>query len=191
VLTALAQVVPLAFASGVNLYATVAVLGLSSHYGLVRLPEQFRAFDHPAIIGAALVMYVVEFVADKIPWVDSIWDAVHTVIRPIGGALIAVASTGHVAPQMEAIVALAGAALATSSHLTKAGTRAAANTSPEPFSNWILSFTEDGFVIGLAILALNYPVAAAVVVLASLAVIVVVASWLVRRLRGTFARSRA
>ena len=75
-LTALSQIVPLAFASGVNLYATIAVLGLCSHYDLVRLPEQFRAFDHPAIIGAALAMYLVEFVADKIPWFDSVWDAV-------------------------------------------------------------------------------------------------------------------
>ena len=137
------------------------------------------------------MLYVVEFVADKIPWVDSIWDAVHTVIRPVGGALIAVASIGLVAPEMEAIVALAGAALATSSHLTKAGTRAAANTSPEPFSNWILSFGEDGFVIGLAILALNYPLAAAIVVLASLAIILATAAWLVRRLRRTFVRPRA
>jgi hypothetical protein len=86
-------------------------------------------------------------------------------------------------PEMEAVVALAGASLAASSHLTKAGTRAAANTSPEPFSNWILSFTEDGFVIGLALLALKYPLAAAVIVIAALAVIAVLASWLVRALR--------
>src|SRR5262249_1706758 len=75
----LAQLIPLAFASGLNVYATIAVLGLCEHYHLVDLPEQFRAFDHPAIIGIALVMYLVEFVADKIPWFDSVWDAVHTV----------------------------------------------------------------------------------------------------------------
>src|SRR5215210_3148740 len=178
------------FAAGINLYATVAILGLASRFDWVSLPPQFKVFDNDIVIGAALVLYVVEFVADKIPWVDSIWDAIHTVIRPMGGALIAVASIGHIAPQMEAVVALAGAGLATSSHLTKAGTRAAANTSPEPFSNWILSFSEDGFVIGLAILALNYPVVAAVVVLTSLAIIVMIASWLVRRLRRTlFART--
>jgi hypothetical protein len=184
-LSSLGRMLGFSFAAGINLYATTAIVGLASRYHWVDLPEQYRVFDNDWVIGIALVLYVVEFVADKIPWVDSIWDAVHTVIRPIGGALIAVASIGHVAPQMEAIVALAGAALATSSHLTKAGTRAAANTSPEPFSNWILSFSEDGFVIGLAILALNYPVAAAVVVLAALAIILAMATWLVRRLRRT------
>jgi hypothetical protein len=91
---------------------------------------------------------------------------------------------------MEAIVGLAGAALATSSHLTKAGTRAAANTSPEPFSNWILSFSEDGFVIGLALLALKYPAAAAIVVVASVGVIAILASWLVQALRRTLFRPR-
>ena len=182
-LSALGRMLGFSFAAGINLYATTAIVGLASRYHWVDLPEQYRVFDNDWIIGVALVLYVVEFVADKIPWVDSIWDAVHTVIRPIGGALIAVASFGHVAPEMEAIVALAGAALATSSHLTKAGTRAAANTTPEPFSNWILSFSEDGFVIGLAVLALNYPVAAAVVVLIALAIILALATWLVRRLR--------
>src|SRR5436309_6060229 len=139
-ITAISHIIPLAFASGLNLYATVAVLGLSSHYGLVTLPDQFRAFDNPLVIGAALTMYLVEFVADKIPWVDSVWDVVHTVIRPAGGALIAVASIGHAQPTLQVMAALAGAALASSSHLAKAGTRIAANTSPEPFSNWILSF---------------------------------------------------
>jgi hypothetical protein len=187
-LSALGRMLGFSFAAGINLYATTAIVGLASRYHWVDLPEQYRVFDNDWIIGVALVLYVVEFVADKIPWVDSIWDAVHTVIRPIGGALIAVASFGHVAPEMEAIVALAGAALATSSHLTKAGTRAAANTTPEPFSNWILSFSEDGFVIGLAVLALNYPVAAAVVVLIALAIILALATWLVRRLhRSLFA----
>jgi hypothetical protein len=182
-LSALGRMLGFSFAAGINLYATTAIVGLASRYHWVDLPEQYRVFDNDWVIGLALVLYVVEFVADKIPWVDSIWDAVHTVIRPIGGALIAVASFGHVAPEMEAIVALAGAALATSSHLTKAGTRAAANTTPEPFSNWILSFSEDGFVIGLAVLALNYPVAAAVVVLIALVIILALAAWLVRKLR--------
>jgi len=190
-LSALGRMLGFSFAAGINLYATTAIVGLASRYHWVDLPEQYRVFDNDWIIGLALVLYFVEFVADKIPWVDSIWDAVHTVIRPIGGALIAVASFGHVAPEMEAIVALAGAALATSSHLTKAGTRAAANTSPEPFSNWILSFSEDGFVIGLAVLALNYPVAAAIVVLAALAVILALATWLVRRLHRSLFAPRA
>ena len=187
-LSALGRMLGFSFAAGINLYATTAIVGLASRYHWVDLPDQYRVFDNDWIIGLALLLYVVEFIADKIPWVDSIWDAVHTVIRPVGGALIAVASIGHVTPEMEAIVALAGAALATSSHLTKAGTRAAANTSPEPFSNWILSLSEDGFVIGLALLALKYPVAAAIVVLAALAIIFALASWLVRALHRSFVR---
>src|SRR5688500_3894528 len=83
------------FAAGINLYATVAILGLASRYGWVSLPRQYQAFDNSWIIGTAIVLYVVEFVADKIPWVDSVWDAVHTVIRPIGGAAIAVTTLGE------------------------------------------------------------------------------------------------
>ena len=115
------------------------------------------------VIGSAAVLYLVEFVADKIPWVDSIWDSVHTVIRPVGGALVAVATVGEQTPTVEALVALLGGTLAAGSHLTKASTRVAANASPEPFSNWILSLLEDSFVVGLGLLALKYPVAALVV----------------------------
>jgi hypothetical protein len=185
-LTALAQVVPLAFASGVNLYATVAVLGLSSHYGLVRLPEQFRAFDHPAIIGAALVMYVVEFVADKIPWFDSLWDAVHTLVRPLGGALIAVAAIGDASPTGQALAALLGGSIAMTTHLTKAGTRAAANTSPEPFSNWLLSFSEDLLAVGISYGALRHPMIALTLAVALLIVILACASLIVRAIRRRF-----
>src|SRR5919112_1545606 len=127
------------FAAGVNLYATVALLGLASRYGWVSLPEQYRAFDSDWVIGAALVMYAVEFFADKIPYVDSLWDVIHTAIRPVGGALIAVTTLGHASPTTQALVALLGGTVAASSHLTKASTRAAANVSPEPFSNWFLS----------------------------------------------------
>ena len=104
-ISALAYTIPLAFASGLNIYATVAVLGLCSHYGLVALPEQFRAFDHPAIITVALVMYVVEFVADKIPWLDSFWDVAHTLVRPIGGALVAVTALGESSPTARVLAA--------------------------------------------------------------------------------------
>src|SRR5437773_6825170 len=132
--TALTYVIPLAFASGLNLYATVAVLGLTSHYGLVTLPEQFRAFDHPIVIAAALTLYAIEFVADKIPWLDSVWDAVHTLVRPIGGAVVAMTTIGEPSPALSAVAALVGGSVAMTTQLAKAGTRAAANTSPEPFS---------------------------------------------------------
>jgi hypothetical protein len=185
-LTALTQVVPLAFASGVNLYATVAVLGLCAHYGLVSLPPQFRAFDQPALIIAALVMYVVEFVADKIPWFDSVWDAMHTLVRPIGGALVAVTAIGDASPSGQALAALLGGSIAMTTHLTKAGTRAAANTSPEPFSNWLLSFGEDVLAVSISYGALRHPTMALAVAVALLIGIVVSGSCIVRAIRRRF-----
>src|SRR4051794_9626344 len=122
-MTALGYTIPLAFASGLNVYATVAVLGLCSHYGLVDLPPQFKTFDHPIVITVALAMYLVEFFADKIPWIDTLWDAVHTVIRPLGGALVAVTALGATSPAMTTMTALLGGSVAMTTHLTKAGTR--------------------------------------------------------------------
>jgi Domain of unknown function (DUF4126) len=183
ILTLLGRTLGFSFAAGINLYATVAIIGLATRYGWVDLPPQYRVFDNNWIIGASIAMYVVEFVADKVPWVDSLWDAVHTVIRPLGGALIAVATLGHAQPWVQVAAALLGAGLAASTHAAKAGTRAAANTSPEPFSNWTLSLAEDGFVIGLGLLALTHPIAAAVVVVIALAVIVMGVRRLFRALR--------
>ncbi len=188
ILATLGRTLGFSFAAGINLYATVAILGLAERYGWVRLPEQFAVFDNDIVIGAALVLYVVEFVADKVPWVDSIWDAVHTVIRPIGGALIAVATLGDASPAVEGLVALLGGTIAAGTHFSKAGTRAVANTSPEPFSNWILSLAEDVFVIGLSALALKYPAMAAVVVIVASVLIVVFATWMIRALRRRFGR---
>jgi hypothetical protein len=187
-LATLGRTLGFSFAAGINLYATVAILGLASRYGWVALPEQFRVFDNDMIIGAALVLYVVEFVADKIPWVDSLWDAVHTVIRPVGGALIAVGTLGEASPEVEGLVALLGGTLAAGSHLTKAGTRAAANTSPEPFSNWLLSISEDIFVVGLGFVALKYPIAAAFVVLLGVVLMIVFAAWIARFVRRRWTR---
>ena len=186
-LTTLGRTMGFSFAAGLNLYATVAILGLASHFDWVQLPPQFKVFDNDIVIGAAIVMYLIEFVADKIPWLDSVWDAVHTVIRPVGGALIAVATLGHANPTVQGLVALLGGTLAASTHLTKAGTRAVANASPEPFTNWILSLTEDAFVVGLGFLALKYPAAAAVVVIIGVVLIVTFAAWIVRALRRRFA----
>jgi hypothetical protein len=179
------------FAAGVNLYATVAILGLASRYGWVSLPPQFQVFNNDLIIGAALIMYVVEFFADKIPWLDSAWDMVHTVIRPIGGAVIAVSTLGDASPATEGLVALLGGTVAASSHLTKTSTRAVANTSPEPFSNWILSLGEDVFVVGLGYLALQYPVAALVVALVLLVFIVIFFAVIIRTVRRWLQRPHA
>jgi hypothetical protein len=182
-LPTLGRTLGFSFAAGINLYATVAILGLSSRYGWVQLPEQFRVFDNDFIIGAALFLYVVEFVADKVPWVDSMWDAIHTVIRPVGGALIAVATLGDASPTVEGLAALLGGTLAAGSHLTKSGTRAVANTSPEPFSNWILSISEDIFVVGLGFIALKYPTVAALIVIVAVALMIVFATWIIRAVR--------
>jgi hypothetical protein len=188
-LPTLGRTLGFSFAAGINLYATVAILGLSARYGWVQLPEQFRVFDNDLVIGAALVLYVVEFIADKVPWVDSVWDAVHTVIRPIGGALIAVATLGDASPAVEGLVALLGGSVAAGSHLTKAGTRAVANTSPEPFSNWILSITEDLFVVGLGFVALKYPAIAALVVIVAVVLMITFAAWIVRAVRRRWGRA--
>ena len=163
VIATLGRTLGFSFAAGLNLYATVALVGLASRYDWVALPPQFEVFDNDLVIGVALAMYVIEFCADKIPWVDTAWDAVHTLVRPLGGALIAVAALGEASPMIQGLVALLGGSVAASSHLTKAGARAMANTSPEPVSNWVLSLGEDLLVVGLGFLALGYPVAALVV----------------------------
>jgi hypothetical protein len=189
ILATLGRTMGFSFAAGINLYATVAVLGLAKRYGWVQLPDQFAVFDNDIVIGAAIVLYVVEFVADKIPWVDSLWDAVHTVIRPVGGALIAVGTLGDASPAVEGLVALLGGSLAAGTHFSKAGTRAVANASPEPFTNWALSISEDVFVIGLATLALKYPAAAAVVVIAGVILMILFAAWIITAVRRRWGRS--
>jgi hypothetical protein len=187
-LITLGRTLGFSFAAGVNLYATVAILGLASRYGWVSLPPQFQAFNSDIVIGVAAAMYLIEFFADKIPYVDSLWDVIHTAIRPVGGALIAVTTLGDASPTVEALIALLGGTVAAGSHLTKTSTRAAANASPEPFSNWILSIGEDLFVVGLGYLALKHPIAALVVAGTLVILIVVFAAVIVRTVRAWFRR---
>jgi hypothetical protein len=187
-LTTLGRTLGFSFAAGVNLYATVAILGLAARYQWVTLPPQFEVFNNNLVIGAAIVLYVVEFFADKIPYVDTLWDMLHTAIRPIGGALIAVATLGDASPGMEGMVALLGGTVAAGSHLTKTSTRAAANASPEPFSNWILSLGEDLFVVGLGFLALQYPIVTLGVVIMLIVLVAMFAVVIVRTVRRWFAR---
>ena len=190
-LVTLGRTLGFSFAAGVNLYATVAILGLAARYGWVELPPQFDTFDHDVVIGVALAMYLIEFFADKIPYFDSLWDLIHTAIRPLGGALIAVASLGDASPAVEGLVALIGGTVAASSHLTKTSTRAVVNTSPEPFSNWLLSLGEDLFVVGLGYLTLQYPVAALLISLGLVGLIIAFASVIIRTTRRWFARRKA
>ena len=187
-LATLGRTLGFSLAAGVNLYATVAILGLAAKYGWVALPEQFQAFNNDYIIIAAIVMYLIEFFADKIPYFDSLWDAIHTAIRPVGGAVIAVTTLGHASPGMQAMAALLGGTIAAGSHLTKTSTRAAANTSPEPFSNWILSLGEDVFAIGLGYTALTHPVLALVIAIVVLTLIAIFAVTILRLVRKWFAR---
>ena len=190
VIALLGRTAAFSFAAGINLYATVAILGLVSRFKWVQLPPQFSVFDNDLVIGIGLLLYVVEFFADKIPYLDTAWDLVHTAIRPLGGAFLAVASLGEASPAAQGLAALLGATLAAGSHLTKAGTRAVANASPEPFSNWALSLGEDGLVVGLGVLALTHPVAALVVTAVLAGLMAACAAAIVRAVRRRFGGRR-
>jgi hypothetical protein len=178
------------FAAGVNLYATIAIIGLASRLRWVELPPQFHIFDSNLVIGAAIVLYFVEFFADKVPYVDTVWDLIHTAIRPLGGAFVAVASVGDASPAAQGVAALLGGSLAAASHVTKAGTRVMANASPEPLSNWSLSFAEDGLVVGLGVLALTHPAAALVLTAVLAGLMLACAATIVRAVRRRFAGRR-
>src|ERR1700751_3280055 len=149
----------LACLAGINLYLTVFASGLAIHYHWITLGPDYQSLQvlgEPAVIIVAGFLYLLEFLADKIPWVDSIWDAVHTVIRPIGGALLAIQVLGHPSPTFTIIVALLAGGTSLIAHTAKAATRLATNTSPEPFSNIGLSLGEDAAVLGgLALVHFN------------------------------------
>ncbi len=173
-----------AWTAGINLYATVAVLGLLQRYELVgRLPGGLEALDNWWVIGVALGLYAVEFVADKVPYVDTVWDAVHTFIRVPAGAALAAAATSDVSPAVQVAALLLGGGLALSTHGTKATVRAAANVSPEPVSNWALSVFEDIVAVGAVVLSVVSPLAIIVVVAAFLVLFAWLLPKVLRRLR--------
>lgn len=145
------------WASGINLYAAIAVLGFSGATGSIELPPDLQILENPLVIAAASIMYVAEFIVDKIPGVDTAWDSVHTFIRIPAGAMMASAAVGDVGPAMELSAAIMGGGLAAASHATKAGSRIVINASPEPFTNWAASITEDVAVIGGLWVALQHP----------------------------------
>lgn len=146
-----------AWTSGINLYATVSILGLLQKFGATKLPGGLDVLDNWWIIGIAGGLYAVEFFADKIPYVDSVWDVVHTFIRVPAGAVVAYAATNDLDPTVWVSAALLGGGLAFASHGTKAAARIGANFSPEPVSNWALSFIEDGIAIIGTVLAVFAP----------------------------------
>lgn len=189
-LTTLSMAMGSAWLSGINLYATVLTLGLMERFGGVKLPGGMNVVGDWWVIGAAAVLYLVEFVADKIPAVDSAWDAVHTFIRVPAGAILAATAFADFNPIVSAVALLVGGSLALGSHGTKAVTRLAANTSPEPVSNIGLSLLEDIIAFGSSFLMVFFPVAILVVVI----IFVIVAIWIVpkiiRALRRMVARAR-
>ena len=152
-----------AWTTGINLYATVTVLGLLQKFGATKLPGGLEVLDNWWIIGIAAGLYMVEFLADKIPYVDSVWDVIHTFIRVPAGAVVAYAATNAMEPSVYIIAALIGGGLALSSHGTKAALRVGANLSPEPVSNWSLSIIEDIVAFIGTALAVFAPIAIAVV----------------------------
>ncbi|HVF42985.1 MAG TPA: DUF4126 domain-containing protein [Pyrinomonadaceae bacterium] len=180
-----------AWTSGINLYATVAVLGLLEHYKLARLPGGLHALDNWLVIGVALALYAVEFFADKVPYVDTVWDALHTFIRVPAGAVLAFAATSDVSPTVQVVAMLLGGGLALSTHGTKATVRAAANVSPEPFTNWLLSVVEDIIAVGAVVLAALQPVVILFVVAAFLVVFAWILPKVLRRIRRMLAAARA
>lgn len=147
-----------AWASGINLYATVFVLGILGATGNLVLPQNLEILSDPVVLWASGFMYCVEFFADKTPGVDTGWDAIHTFIRIPAGVMIAAGAVGDVNPSLALAAGILGGGLATGSHLTKSGSRLLINTSPEPFSNWIASVLEDVAVIGGIFAALHYPI---------------------------------
>ena len=166
------------WASGINLYAAILVIGFMGATGRLDLPEGLELLSDPLVIFAAGVMYVVEFVTDKIPGVDTAWDTLHTFIRIPAGAMLAAGAVGDVGAGTELAAMLMGGGVAAGSHAAKAGTRAMINTSPEPFSNWTASIAEDIGVIGGLWLALNHPA----LFLVALLLFVLLLIWLLPKL---------
>lgn len=168
----------LAWASGFRLYAAVFVIGLLGRMGYIPLPTDLQLLQHDWVLGVSAVMLVGEFLADKIPAFDSLWDAVHTFIRIPAGAFLAWGAFGSADPAMQMAAGLAGGFISGGTHLFKSGGRAAINTSPEPFSNWTASFGEDGLVLGGLYLAIAHPA----VFLGVLALFLLLVIWLVPKL---------
>jgi hypothetical protein len=170
------------FASGLNLYLTVAAAGLLQRFGIIQLPDSLQVLATPLVIGLAGGLFIIEFIADKIPYVDTAWDAMHTFIRPPAAAVISYSAFGHIPEEWKVGAALLAGGVALTSHGVKASSRAAVNTSPEPVSNWTLSFLEDALVVFLTWLAGTHPLITAGVVV----VLVVVAVMVIWRLYGYF-----
>lgn len=192
-LTLLGTIFGLGFVSGLNLYATVLTVGLAVNLGLVSLPEKMAALEilgHPTVMIVAGVLFAVEFVADKVPWVDSTWDSVHTLVRPVGAAVMGGYALTGTDPATQTALALACGGVALTSHTTKASARVVANASPEPFSNSFLSVFEDVIVVVGIGLTFLMPLLVLAVVIVFLMVFIWMAPRMFRVLKGAFGRIR-
>ncbi len=178
------------FASGINLYATVATLGLLHRFDVIALPPSLHLLAHPVVVGLAIALYVVEFVADKVPAVDHVWDVVHTFVRPPAAALLAYAAVAPTpVPEVWRLVAaLLAGTIALTAHATKATARGAVNASPEPVSRAVISLGEDVLAVSVAWLAATHPLVAAIVVALLLAGCVTLLVVFVRVARGLWRR---
>lgn len=165
----------LAWASGVRLYMVIFAVGLAGRLGYIDLPSGLRVLEHTWVIGAAGLMLAMEFLVDKVPGLDTVWDFLHTFVRIPAGAFLAAGATSDQLPALTLAAGLIGGSITAGTHFAKSATRATVNASPEPFSNWGLSFSEDALVLGGVWLAFNHPVAFMV----ALALFLVVAVWLV------------
>lgn len=157
------------FSSGLNIYATVATLGLLERFGVIHLPAPLHGLSHTAVLVVAIALYVLEFFADKVPYVDTVWDVLHTFIRPPAAAVLAYSATGAAPAEWRWAAALLAGGVALTSHGTKSSARAAVNTVPEPFTNWALSLGEDVLAVWLTWMATAHPLATTVVVVALVA----------------------
>jgi len=176
------------FSSGLNLYATVATLGLLQRFGVLHLPPGLQVLSHPWVLAIAIALYFLEFFADKIPYFDTFWDALHTFIRPPAAALLTFAAAGGAPPEWRWAAALLAGGVALTSHGTKASARAAVNTTPEPFSNWFLSFGEDVLAVWLTWMATTHPLATTIIVVALVALCAFLLYHLFRFARRAFQR---
>lgn len=171
------------FSSGLNLYATVATLGVLQRFGVIHLPPALAIVAHPIVLGIAIALYILEFLADKVPFLDTVWDAIHTFIRPPAAAILAYGAAAAAPPEWRWAAALLAGGVALTSHSTKASTRAAVNTVPEPFSNWALSFGEDLLAVWLTWFTTAHPVATIAIVTALLILCAFLLYYLFRFLR--------
>lgn len=154
------------WASGINLYLTMAALGILDRLGVISLPGKLDALSHPLVIFIVVLLFLIEFFADKIPYVDNAWDTAHTVIRPLGAAIMTYMATSGTSEPFQLSMALLSGGVAMDAHMTKATTRVAINTSPEPISNIVASTSEDALVLGSIWLVVKHPVIAGVLVIA-------------------------